>query len=243
MASRRAAVSAPAERFSFLRRFLISWRASSCHSIGFSRASSGIPALTRSEMRLRTAGSCCGWRGRTGNPSRHSFATIFSGFRLFLAISNSPSAAAGRASCIESGSSQTDRVENQSSLRNRRENAMSNHAALDVSQEATAICVVDEVVVAEKKIASCTDVIAAWLTKNARDLARAGIETGPLAVWRWNELRDKGLPIVPWTPGTPMRSRRHLFWTKGKVRMMPVGPLELRLPGVHISAGVRTTLL
>jgi hypothetical protein len=40
------------------------------------------------------------------------------------------------------------------------------------------------------------DVIVAWLMKNAPDLARAGMETGPLAVWRWNELHDKGLPIV-----------------------------------------------
>jgi hypothetical protein len=60
---------------------------------------------------------------------------IFSGFCLFLPISNSPSTAAGRSSCIESGSFQTDRVEKQYSLRNRRENVMSNRAALDVSQE------------------------------------------------------------------------------------------------------------
>jgi hypothetical protein len=39
--------------------------------------------------------SCCGWRGHTDkrrHPSRRSFATIFSGFRLFLDISRSPSA-------------------------------------------------------------------------------------------------------------------------------------------------------
>ena len=87
---------------------------------------------------------------------------------------------------------------------------MTNNAAIDVSQEAN--CAADEAdrIVAEKKYASCPDVIAAWLTKNAPD--RAGTETGPLAVWRWNELHDKGLPIVfAWTPGTAMRSRRHLF--------------------------------
>jgi hypothetical protein len=36
--------------------------------------------------------------------------------------------------------------------------------------------------------------------------------------------------------GRPARQcdpRRHLFWTKDKVRMMPVGPLELRLPGIQ----------
>jgi hypothetical protein len=38
-------------------------------------------------------------------------------------------------------------------------NAMSNHAALDVSQEATAICAADEAdrIVAESKISSCPD--------------------------------------------------------------------------------------
>ena len=39
-----------------------------------------------------------------------------------------------------------------------------------------AICVVDEAdrIVAEKKIARCPDVIAAWLTKDAPDVACAG---------------------------------------------------------------------
>jgi len=71
-------------------------------------------------------------------------------------------------------------------------------AALDVSQESTAICVVDEAgrIVAEKKIPTCPDRIESWLTENAPDLDRVGMETGPLAVWLWNELREKGLPIV-----------------------------------------------
>jgi hypothetical protein len=115
---------------------------------------------------------------------------------------------AGRASCIEFGSSEIDRVENQSSLRNRRENAKNNHAALEVSQEVTAICVIDEAdrIVAEKKIASCLDVIAAWLTKNAPDLARAGTSRtiSCFAMERASRQRS-------WTPSAPMRSRRHLF--------------------------------
>jgi hypothetical protein len=28
------------------------------------------------------------------------------------------------------------------------------------------------------------------------NLVRVGMETGPLAVWLWNELRDRSLPIV-----------------------------------------------
>lgn len=75
---------------------------------------------------------------------------------------------------------------------------MSNYAALDVSLEATAICVVDETgrIIAEKKVATCPDVIASWLTESTSNVVRVGMETGPLTVWLWNELRDKGVPIV-----------------------------------------------
>ena len=75
---------------------------------------------------------------------------------------------------------------------------MKKYAALDVAQEATAICVVDEAgrTIAETKISTCPDVINAWLSRNALDLQRVGMETGPLAVWLWNELHDRGLPII-----------------------------------------------
>ncbi len=75
---------------------------------------------------------------------------------------------------------------------------MPSHAALDVSQETTAVCVVDETgrILAEKKIATCPDAIAAYLTTKAPDLVRVGLETGPMAVWLWNELAARGLPIL-----------------------------------------------
>ena len=76
---------------------------------------------------------------------------------------------------------------------------MTSYAALDVSQEITAICVVDEAgrITAEKKIATCPDTIAIpGCQTNAPDLVRVGMETGPLAVWLWNELHDRGIPIV-----------------------------------------------
>ncbi|MEH2474178.1 AraC-like DNA-binding protein [Nitrobacteraceae bacterium AZCC 2161] len=75
---------------------------------------------------------------------------------------------------------------------------MTKYVALDVSQEVTAVCVVDETgrITAEKKIATCPETISFWLSKNAPDLVRVGMETGPLAVWLWNELRDRGIPIV-----------------------------------------------
>ena len=74
---------------------------------------------------------------------------------------------------------------------------MAQYAALDVSQE-TAICLVDEqgAVRREGKVATCPETIAQWLAKNAAGLVRVGMETGPLAVWLWNELHAKGVPVV-----------------------------------------------
>jgi hypothetical protein len=130
--------------------------ASSCHQtpIGFSLACSGIPALTRSVMRLlrrRILLRMARPPRQAPEPEPAQLRDDLLGFSS-LPCPNSPSAAkallqggslgviAGRSSCIEIGSSQTDRVENQSSLRNRRENAMSNHAALDVSQGDRDLC-------------------------------------------------------------------------------------------------------
>lgn len=71
-------------------------------------------------------------------------------------------------------------------------------AALDVSQEQTAVCVVDAggTIVAEGKAPTCPDAIAAWLAPWPGAIERLGMETGPLAVWLWNALSTKGLPIV-----------------------------------------------
>jgi transposase len=76
--------------------------------------------------------------------------------------------------------------------------AMVCYAALDVSLETTAICIVGEDgrVLAERKVRTCADAIQTFLAGKAADLRRVGMETGPLAVWLWNELRERGLPIV-----------------------------------------------
>ena len=75
---------------------------------------------------------------------------------------------------------------------------ISNYAALDASQDPTAICIVVNETrrIAERKIVTCPDAIASWPKKNAPDPVRIGMETGSSAVSSWNELRDKGLPIV-----------------------------------------------
>jgi transposase len=75
---------------------------------------------------------------------------------------------------------------------------MTQYAALDVSQEMTAVCLVDEAgqVIGEAKLPTCPDAIATWLGKRAPNLVRVGLETGPMAVWLWNELHAQGVPIV-----------------------------------------------
>jgi transposase len=71
-------------------------------------------------------------------------------------------------------------------------------AALDVSLETTAICVVDEDgrITAEGKVRTCPEAIRGFLVAKAPELRRVGLETGPLAVWLWNGLRDRRLPVV-----------------------------------------------
>jgi len=75
---------------------------------------------------------------------------------------------------------------------------MSVYAALDVSQEQTAICVIDGAgaIIAETKVTTCPEAIASWLSPWSGAIERIGMETGPLAVWLWNTLSAKQLPIV-----------------------------------------------
>lgn len=86
-------------------------------------------------------------------------------------------------------------------------------AALDVSQDQTAICVVDQdgAMIAEAKVVTCPDVIAEWLERWSGDLERVGMETGPLAVWLWNALLARHVPII-------CLDARH---ANGVLRMMP----------------------
>ena len=86
-------------------------------------------------------------------------------------------------------------------------------AALDVSQEETAICVVDQdgAILAEAKVPSCPDAIAKWLAERTEGLERVGMETGPLAVWLWNALKERQVPVV-------CLDARH---ASGVLKMMP----------------------
>src|SRR4051794_9229663 len=93
---------------------------------------------------------------------------------------------------------------------------MNQYAALDVSLEQTAICVVDETgrKLAEAKVVTCPDAILTWLRDKTATLMKVGMECGPLAVWLWNELSRRGLPIV-------CLDARH---ASAALRMMPNKP-------------------
>ena len=75
---------------------------------------------------------------------------------------------------------------------------MPHSAALDVSQETPCVCLVDETgrVISEAKLPTCPDAITAWLGQKAVDRARVGLETGPMAVWLWNELHTRSRPVI-----------------------------------------------
>jgi transposase len=69
---------------------------------------------------------------------------------------------------------------------------------LDVSLELTSICVVDSSgkTLWQGKCASTPETIAATIRARAAKAARVGLESGPLSIWHWHELRKLGLPVV-----------------------------------------------
>ena len=73
---------------------------------------------------------------------------------------------------------------------------MKHFVGLDVSMKETAVCVVDDhgQRIWEGSVASSADAIAMIIRQKAPDLVRAGMETGPQAVWLC------GLLPVSWTP-------------------------------------------
>ncbi len=71
------------------------------------------------------------------------------------------------------------------------------YAGLDVSLKETAICVVDDSgdVCWQGKVTTGIDAIADALQRHAPGLVRAGMETGPVAVWLSHGLNATGVPI------------------------------------------------
>lgn len=75
---------------------------------------------------------------------------------------------------------------------------MPHYAALDVSNEETAIHIVDETgaTVWRGKRASDPEVLATALRRHAPELVRVGLETGPLTPWLYHSCKALGLPII-----------------------------------------------
>jgi transposase len=75
---------------------------------------------------------------------------------------------------------------------------MEQYVGLDVSQKETAICVVDGEGkrVWQGTCRSTPDVMAEIVRKRAPQAIKVAMETGPLAVWHWHELKAAGLSIV-----------------------------------------------
>ena len=74
---------------------------------------------------------------------------------------------------------------------------MEHYVGIDVSLESSSICVVDGSgrIVREAKIASEPGTLTAWLQGLGLELARIGLEAGPLSQWLYAGMRDAGLAV------------------------------------------------
>ena len=75
---------------------------------------------------------------------------------------------------------------------------MEQYVGLDVSLELTSVCVVDNSgkTLWEGKCAATPEAIATTIRAKTSQVARVGLESGPLSAWHWHELRKLKLPVV-----------------------------------------------
>ena len=73
---------------------------------------------------------------------------------------------------------------------------MNYYAGIDVSLEASHVCVIDGSgkIVREARIVSEPEALVAWLSSVA-ELTRIGLEAGPLSQWLYAAMRDAGLAV------------------------------------------------
>jgi transposase len=74
---------------------------------------------------------------------------------------------------------------------------MNHYVGIDVSLEASSVCVVDGngKIVREGEIASEPDALIAWLKSLKLELMRIGLEAGPLSQWLYAAMRQAGLAV------------------------------------------------
>jgi transposase len=74
---------------------------------------------------------------------------------------------------------------------------MDHYAGIDVSLELSSVCVVDATgrIVREAKVASEPEALIGWLRGLGLELARVGLEAGPLSQWLYAAIREAGLPV------------------------------------------------
>jgi transposase len=72
---------------------------------------------------------------------------------------------------------------------------MEHYAGIDVSLESSSVCVVDATgrIVREAKIASEPEALVGWFHRLGVELARIGLEAGPLSQWLYAGMQDAGL--------------------------------------------------
>jgi transposase len=74
---------------------------------------------------------------------------------------------------------------------------MEHYAGIDVSLELSSVCVVDATgrIVREAKVASEPDALIAWFCGLSIEVARVGLEAGPLSQWLYTAMREAGLAV------------------------------------------------
>src|SRR3954454_9073417 len=74
---------------------------------------------------------------------------------------------------------------------------MEQYAGIDVSLEASHVCVVDAQgkILKEAKVASEPEALIAWFVAHGTPMARIGLEAGPLSQWLFAGMKAAGLAV------------------------------------------------
>ena len=113
----------------------------------------------------------------------------------------------------------------------KRRTAMEHYAGLDVSLEATSLCVVNEdgAIICEMKVASDPEAIGRALCETGCSFKRVGLEAGPLSQWLYGGLRAQDLPAICVDARhmkaslSAMRNKTDKNDARGTAQMMRVG--------------------